>query len=113
MLLIPLDADYTIPLRRAPDVHEACTEAYGAGEEPSVVSLRELLGLIGAHEWRKKGSIFPRWAVRAFTRITVSFHRCAANMSIWSRKRHCRRKHWRSTSARAPACSLPFLRNAA
>lgn len=34
MLLIPLDADYTIPLRRAPDVHEACTEAYGAGEEP-------------------------------------------------------------------------------
>lgn len=59
MLLIPLDADYTIPLRRAPDVHEACTEAYGAGEEPSVVSLRELLGLIGAHEWRKKGVDIP------------------------------------------------------
>jgi methylase of polypeptide subunit release factors len=56
MILIPLDADYGIPLRRAPDVREACIEAYGppAGEA-SVVSLRELLGLIGAHEWRKKG----------------------------------------------------------
>lgn len=32
MLLIPLDADYTIPLRRAPDMREACNEAYGAGE---------------------------------------------------------------------------------
>lgn len=40
-------------------MHEACTEAYGAGEEPSVVSLRELLGLIGAHEWRKKGVDIP------------------------------------------------------
>ncbi len=59
MLLIPLDADYTIPLRRAPDVREACTEAYGAGEATSVVSLRELLGLIGAHEWRKKGVDIP------------------------------------------------------
>lgn len=56
MLLIPLDATYTIPLRRAPDVQQACLETYGAsGGEESVVSLRELLGLVGAHEWRKKG----------------------------------------------------------
>ena len=62
MLLIPLDADYTIPLRRAPDVRQACTEAYGASDAASVasvVSLRELLGLIGAHEWRKKGVEIP------------------------------------------------------
>ena len=59
MLLIPLDADYTIPLRRAPDVRDACTEAYGTGTAASVVSLRELLGLIGAHEWRKKGVEIP------------------------------------------------------
>lgn len=59
MLLIPLDADYTIPLRRAPDMREACNEAYGAGTAASVVSLRELLGLIGAHEWRKKGVEIP------------------------------------------------------
>jgi methylase of polypeptide subunit release factors len=59
MLLLPLDADYRIPLRRAPDVRQACNEAYGKGEEASVVSLRELLGLIGAHEWRKKGVEIP------------------------------------------------------
>jgi SAM-dependent methyltransferase len=60
MLLIPLDATYTIPLRRAPEVQLACTETYGpAAGEASVVSLRELLGLIGAHEWRKKGVDIP------------------------------------------------------
>ncbi|MCA7960566.1 methyltransferase [Burkholderia multivorans] len=59
MLLIPLDADYTIPLRRAPDVRAACEEAYGPGDAPSMVSLRELLGLVGAHEWRKKGVPIP------------------------------------------------------
>ncbi|PWF49274.1 methyltransferase [Massilia glaciei] len=55
MLLVPFEADYTIPLRRAPDVKLVCNEAYGRGEEPFVSSLRELLGLIGAHEWRKNG----------------------------------------------------------
>ena len=55
MLLIPVDAEHHIPLRRAPDVSAACGEAYGASTGPCVVSLRELLGLIGAHEWRKKG----------------------------------------------------------
>jgi len=55
LLLIPFDADYRIPLRRAPDVHAACEEAHGPAEGPFVMSLRELLGLIGAHEWRKKG----------------------------------------------------------
>ena len=59
MLLIPFDAGYAIPLRRAPDVKEACTEAYGAGGEPFVASLRELLGVIGAHEWRRKGVFIP------------------------------------------------------
>ncbi len=59
MLLLPLDADYTIPLRRAPDVRQACSEAWGAGDAPSLVSLRELLGVIGAHEWRKKGVEIP------------------------------------------------------
>ncbi len=59
MLLIPFEADHTIPLRRAPDVKQACEEAYGAGTEPYVASLRELLGLIGAHEWRKKGVEVP------------------------------------------------------
>ncbi|MDB5920683.1 MAG: hypothetical protein JWR40_4917 [Massilia sp.] len=59
MLLIPFDADYTIPLRRAPDVTQACNEAYGRPDQPFVASLRELLGLIGAHEWRKNGVDIP------------------------------------------------------
>ncbi|APV51000.1 methylase [Betaproteobacteria bacterium GR16-43] len=55
MLLIPLGADYSIPLRRAPDIRQACLEAYGPGDAASLVSLRELLGVISAHEWRRKG----------------------------------------------------------
>jgi methylase of polypeptide subunit release factors len=59
MLLIPFEGDYSVPLRRAPDVKDACQEAYGAGDEAFVASLRELLGLIGAHEWRRKGVFIP------------------------------------------------------
>jgi methylase of polypeptide subunit release factors len=55
MLLIPINADHSISLRRAPDVAQACLETYGKQSEPYVISLRELLGVISAHEWRKKG----------------------------------------------------------
>jgi len=54
-LLVPLEPDYTIPLRRAPDIRQACVEAYGTEPAPSVASLQALLGVIGAHEWRAKG----------------------------------------------------------
>ena len=86
MLLIPFNADYSIPLRRAPDVRVACAEAWAPapahadtvlapsrnsaveavgepdnkashqeGSGAAVASLRELLGITSAHEWRKKG----------------------------------------------------------
>jgi hypothetical protein len=55
MLVIPFEADYSIALRRAPDVRQACNEAWGKPSEAFVASLRELLGVIGAHEWRKNG----------------------------------------------------------
>jgi 2-polyprenyl-3-methyl-5-hydroxy-6-metoxy-1,4-benzoquinol methylase len=55
MLLIECNADHSISLRRAPDVAKACLEAYGSTSEPYVISLRELLGVISAHEWRKNG----------------------------------------------------------
>jgi methylase of polypeptide subunit release factors len=55
MLLLPFDAGFGLPLRRAPDVRQACSEAYGEADAPFVASLRELLGIIGAHEWRTKG----------------------------------------------------------
>ncbi len=90
MVLIPFDADYGIPLRRAPDAKKACAEAWGpASAAPTLVaartalppegavppkgglsaersansacvaSLRELMGFISAHEWRRKGVAIP------------------------------------------------------
>ncbi|NEX63124.1 methyltransferase [Noviherbaspirillum galbum] len=67
MLLIPLDADYRVPLRRAPDIREACEQVYGpvtASSEPSVLSLRELQSLVGAFEWRKNGVEIPALGAR-------------------------------------------------
>ena len=56
MVIVPMEGDYTIPLRRAPDLKIACTEAWGPSKgEACMVSLRELLGVVGAHEWRKNG----------------------------------------------------------
>lgn len=55
MLLLPFEADHRLSLRRAPDVRQASIEAAGADDQPYAASLRELLGIIGAHEWRKKG----------------------------------------------------------
>lgn len=59
MLLIPFDAGHGISLRRAPDARQACEEVHGPADEPYVASLRELLGMIGAFEWRKKGVEIP------------------------------------------------------
>src|SRR5690348_3842041 len=58
-LLIPLEADYSIPLQRAPDIRQACVEAFGPAQAASITSLRTLLGVIGAHEWRTKGVEIP------------------------------------------------------
>ncbi len=63
-ILLPCDEHYAIPLRRAPDVGQACNEAYGAARGAFVVSLREVQGLIGAHEWRKKGLEIPALGAR-------------------------------------------------
>ena len=69
-LLIALEGDYAIALRRAPDLRQACTEAWGAATgERSVASLRELLGLVGAHEWRKKGVEVPALGAAPNNRI--------------------------------------------
>lgn len=61
-VLIVLQADYSIKLRRAPNWVKACTEAWGAPASDAaaqVLTLRELLGVVGAHEWRKKGVDMP------------------------------------------------------
>ncbi|NUR91932.1 MAG: methyltransferase, partial [Nonomuraea sp.] len=63
MLLIPYEAGNVIPLRRAPDVRQACAEAYG-DDGPAVGQLRELLGVVGAHEWRRTGVEVPALGAR-------------------------------------------------
>jgi methylase of polypeptide subunit release factors len=66
-LLVPLTADYRIPLRRGQDVLAACTAGLGpahleAGD--AVISLRGLLALVSAYEWRKKGAFVPALQAR-------------------------------------------------
>lgn len=55
-LLVPVEAGWRIPLPRAPDVAEALAAALGpAPEGGGMLPLREILGAVGAHEWRKGG----------------------------------------------------------
>lgn len=71
MLVIELNVGYNISLRRAPDVKSACEHAYGKSTQTIVVSLREILGLVGAYEWSKSGvdinvinnKIYPSYGV--------------------------------------------------
>jgi methylase of polypeptide subunit release factors len=63
-LIVELEQDHSLALRRAPDVRQACTEAYGSSREPMVVALTELLGAIGAHEWRENGVVVPALGAR-------------------------------------------------
>lgn len=58
-LLISMQPDYHIDLPRAPKVKTACEQAYGDAPQASVISLRELQGLIGAWQWREKGVYIP------------------------------------------------------
>ena len=66
MLLIQIDDDdgYRIGLRRAPDIAEAGAQAWGAQAGGCVLALRELLGVIGASEWRRKGVPVPALGAR-------------------------------------------------
>ena len=61
-LLVPLSGDYQLPLKRGQNVYDACVAALGnpAKDAPdAVISLRGLLALVSAWEWRKKGAVVP------------------------------------------------------
>lgn len=78
-ILIPLEQDYSVRLRRAPDVRDACAHAYGrpthngndsAGRE-TLVSLPELLGVISAYEWHLGGIEVAALGARIYTAYGV------------------------------------------
>lgn len=72
-LLICVEKDFSVDLRRAPDAKAALENVLGKQEGNFVISLRELLGYIGAYEWQKKGvsvpalgrPVFPHYGVFA------------------------------------------------
>jgi SAM-dependent methyltransferase len=65
MVVVELGPDYGLALRRAPDVRQACEEAYGPPRgRGRLVSLTEVLGVIGAHRWRVAGVEVPALGAR-------------------------------------------------
>ncbi|WP_254626678.1 class I SAM-dependent methyltransferase, partial [Myxococcus sp. CA039A] len=59
-IVVSLDRDYRLALARAPDVAQACRQVWGEPEtEFTVVPLKQLLGMLGATEWRRKGLAVP------------------------------------------------------
>ncbi|WP_374438657.1 methyltransferase [Inhella sp.] len=59
LLVLRFEAGHALQLRRAPDVRAAAEAAIGAADQPYLASLRELLGWIGAWEWRQQGVPVP------------------------------------------------------
>jgi SAM-dependent methyltransferase len=74
-LAVPVEAGPAGPrvtLKNAPDVAAALTEALGESLPlPGVLPLRDLLGMIGAHEWRAKGIEVPSLGAHLRTRWGV------------------------------------------
>lgn len=58
-LIVELDDDYRLNLRRAPDVSLACKAAYGPSTGPMCVSMTELNGVLSAYQWQLKGVAIP------------------------------------------------------
>jgi SAM-dependent methyltransferase len=64
-LVVPIEAGLALPLRRAPDVAAALGEALGPDPGlPGLLPLRDLLGMVGAHEWRRRGVLVPALGAR-------------------------------------------------
>ncbi|WP_409185698.1 methyltransferase [Amycolatopsis sp. VS8301801F10] len=74
-VLVFVEHDHSLHLRRAPDIRAACEHAFG-GIPGTLLSLRELLGALSAYQWHQKGiylkaldaRIFPSYSVFAPTR---------------------------------------------
>lgn len=58
-LVVELGPGFRLDLPHAPDVSAACRQAYGDDPGHGLVPLAELLGVLGAHEWRRRGVSVP------------------------------------------------------
>lgn len=79
-ILVELGENYTLGLRRAPDVRDACRHAYGqdadGADGPRTVPFTELQGVLGAWQWHQRGvwieelgeHIYPDYGVFSPTR---------------------------------------------
>lgn len=75
-LIILVEPGYLLTLRRAPIIDEACKAAYDLANQSFAVPLTELIGVLSAYQWQKKGvpieslsaHIFPRHGVFTPTR---------------------------------------------
>ena len=94
-------------------MRQACTEAYGAAARPRCASLRELLGLIGAHEWRKNGVEIPALGARIHPHYGVFAPVRSEYVELVAEAPLPVDLSWPSTSAPAPACWPPCWRAAA
>ena len=63
-LLVAFEPGWQLNLGRAPEVAEACRQAWGECVTPCVLPLRDLLGAIGAYEWRARGVEVPALGAR-------------------------------------------------
>jgi len=71
-LVVPVDAELRVALRRAPDVREALQHALGRDlREPSLWPLREVLGAVGSLQWRRRGVPVPALGGRVHPRHGV------------------------------------------
>lgn len=63
-LIVQLEEDYTLRLRRSPDVRQACRDAYGEPTGTLCVALSELHGVLSARQWHEKGVPIPALEAR-------------------------------------------------
>lgn len=70
-LIVELGADFSLDLRRAPDVREACRDAYGEPASAMCVSLTELQGVLSARGWHETGVPIPSLDARIHPRYGV------------------------------------------
>lgn len=70
-IVVLLEPGARLELRRAPDVSEACREAYGELTVPTLISLPELQGVLSAYQWHEQGVPVPALGARIHPRHSV------------------------------------------